>query len=197
MPFFPYGILFALSLLLTCVFGAVHWVMACEEGLTWGVVAVVPGLALIFTVKFWRRRWVRRCFLGGALSFCGAIASFVGLIFEIPGLTQQIQAHRNGDYAAFAQGAQAELSSPPRARRDVPQIYDHFSDGEVYATLASEGAATARSRADWEQVADHWAYAADMMAAVSAEDERFAIAQTKLKQYKQNWTEVNQRHLRP
>lgn len=191
MSIFPFGILFAVGMLMSAVFGTIHWAMAWEEGWLWGCLALIPLFSLAFTIRFWHQAWVRRCFLAGAVSLSVAIANLICLILNIPNLPQSLQAYRKGDSMAlielFTTEAWAdEQVVTPAEPTPAPTPFDRFSDGVAYATEAAKLAQTAETQADWEQVASNWEYAAAMMAAVPTEHPRFVMAQVKVTEYEKN-----------
>ncbi len=196
MSFIPFGLCLALGMLMSAVFGAVNWLLAVEEGFTWGCLALIPLVALIFTIKFWDKVWVRRCFIGGMLSLGMAIASLATFVFTVPGLAQQLRAYRDGEYAylteeSFASSATAQRGSDHSSQ----EVFDYFSDGVTYATHAAELAQVAQNTAQWEQVAVYWEYAASMMAAVPSEHPRYDVARSKVEEYEQNLSYIDSRKL--
>ncbi len=192
LPFLPFLLLFLVGLLLSTIFGITNIVLAFQESALWGILALlVPFAALVFSIKFWSRKWVRRSFLGNIGGAVLMIAGMIGLSVAMPGLMNQFEGAMTMpmEDRPFANGEPGELGDlPPGTLPEgvLPENGDAFAAGVNYATAAAELTQTAKTPEEWEKVATQWEYAVAMMAAVPADHPKSALAQTKVGEYKKN-----------
>lgn len=74
---FIVSVLFMLGILISLVGNTIGMVQSFQESVTWGLLYLfVPFAAIVFTVKFWDRKWVRNSFL---LSIGGALLMAIGV----------------------------------------------------------------------------------------------------------------------
>lgn len=80
----------------------------------------------------------------------------------------------------------AAPEQPPADQLPLPESYDSFARAVRIAEQAAKDGLTAEGAADWLALAARWQQASDLMAEVPVADERYQIAQDRVKAYRSN-----------